>query len=100
MYTHSINEAIAAAMKESWPSNKDPLDQSYLDSESNAVRFIHWAIARLTPEQAIKLVDLAAISETNPIQNSLLLLFPEILDDATRRTVAHDEHKARNKQRR
>lgn len=57
MDVHSLNTAIAAAMREVLPPDKTLMEGSYLDKDADAVRFITWAISRLTPEQAARLTS-------------------------------------------
>lgn len=42
MDVHSLNKAIAAAMHEVLPPGKTLMDGSYLDKESDAIRFVTW----------------------------------------------------------
>ena len=91
MNVHSINKAIATAMHEHLPVDKTLMDGSYFDADSDAVRFITWAISRLTPEQAARLPEMAERCCADRIQGALLFFFPEILNHATRLTVAHEK---------
>ena len=75
MDVHSLNKAIAAAMHEVLPPGKTLMDGSYLDKESDAIRFVTWALRRLTPEQAARLPDMAETCVGHPIQSSLPLVF-------------------------
>ncbi len=91
MDVHSLNTAIAAAMREVLPPDKTLMEGSYLDKDADAVRFITWAISRLTPEQAARLPEMAERCCADRIQGALLFFFPEILNHATRLTVAHEK---------
>lgn len=50
------------------------MEGSYLDKDADAVRFITWAISRLTPEQ--RAPEMAERCCADRIQGALLFFFP------------------------